>query len=310
MADLVTIRRAAAKAAGRYTQFTADSAGGTNTTIPSVALRSLSAVTELYNDYWIYLPAASAADKIRLVSSYAPTTSTTVGTLTTDGRVYSAASVPNSKVVELHGLFPPISDDLTVYSWTDAINDALKRLWTTSEFTITPTANATRHTLASQTWILSESQIRQVGYLVTGEARAEVDPYRNRPVYGSVEQDGATLYLHHPDRTFASNETIYVRAAKRVYDHCRASGGAYGDQSGLSAESNEAPVPVDTVMWGAMIAASENLRNELSDAAVDHLLRRQDTWRRKWTTARATYNNRLPAVTFRPRRYFFVDRRM
>lgn len=290
-------------------QFTADASGGTTTTIPAAALRTISTASELYQDWWIYMPAASAADKLRTVSSYAPATSTTVGTLTTDGRVYSGASVPNSKVVELHGLFPPFSDDLTVYSWSDAINDALKRIWIPVEFTISPTADAIRHSLASITWVLSEHQILDVGYLGSGETRANVDPYERRPVWGDVERDGATLYLHHPGRAFQTTDTIYVRAAKRVYDHCKASGGAYGDQSGLALEADEAPVSDDIVKWGACVEVARNLRNDLTDAAADHLLSHQAEWARKWTTARRVYQARL-VKRFHPKRLvFFVDQR-
>lgn len=253
------------------------------------------------------MPAAAAGDKLRTVSSYAPATSTTVGTLTTDGRVYSSAGVPNSKVTELHGLLPPFSDDLTQFSWSDAINEALKRIYLVVEFTITPTANAIRHTLASQTWVTSDDQILDVGYLLTGEVRAATDPYRYRPIYGEIEQDGGTLYLLHDPLTFASNQTIYLRGAKRAYDHCKPTAGAYGDQSGLSLETDEAPVPLEVICWGACVEAARNLRNELTDAAKDHIQAHQAEWARLYTDARRKSIPRLPPVRFHRKAQFYSN---
>ena len=304
MTTLVTFRRATAPLAGRYVQCTGDSSGNSTTTIVVAGLKTVSTATELYTDYYVYLPAASAADKIRQVSSFAPTS----GTLTID-RAYSSSSVPNSKAVELHGILQPFSDDLTAYSWSDAINDSLKRLWLPTEFTLTPTVDAIRHSLSSISWVTSENQILDVGYLGTNETRAKVDPYENRRVRGELERDGVTLYLKHRYRTFASTDTIYVRAAKRAYDHCKPTAGAYGDQSGLALETDEAPVPVDVVKWGALVEAARNLRNDLNDAAADHVLSHQAEWSRLFTNAMRIYQQRLPQQRFKRQRLFWVDRK-
>ena len=307
MTTLTTFRRQAAPLAGRYFQATAPASGHSTTTIvfgATGALGSSMTVNDLFTDYWVYLPAASANDRVRVVSTYTPST----GTLTVD-RAYSASTVPNSKVVELHGLLQPFADDLSTFTWTTAINEALKHIWLPVEFTITPTAQAVRHSLATQTWITSAQQILDVGWLMSGETRANVDPYRNRAVFGEVEVDGATLYLQHEPRTFATNETIYVRAAKRAYDHCKASGGSYGDQSGLAAEADESPVPAEPVALGALVEALLALRNDLPNAAREELNPKQGEWAARWTSVQRAYLNRLPASRFKRRMSFFSDRR-
>lgn len=303
MTTLTSYRRDAAALGGRYTLVTARSSGNTTTTIRVDALVSDISQNDLFADRWVYMTAASATDKVRVVSSYTPSGT---GTLTVD-RGYSGSTVPDSKVLELHGLCLPFSDDITEFSWTTAINEALKRIWVPVEFTITPTASAIRHTLASQTWIMGRDQVLQVGWLTSSETRANQDPFLERRVKGDVEQDGATLYLRHPSRTFASNETIYVKALKRAYDHCKASGGSYGDQSGLSADSDEAMAPLEVVRWGALVEVAENVRSDLAEGGADHIAKRQNTWAGRWITAQQHYLGSLPPRTFRNRQAFYAN---
>ncbi len=302
MPTLTLYRRSGAKAAGRYVQGTVKSSGSTTTSFVVDALKTLGTATDQYDDWWVYLPAASATDKVRIVSSY-----TAASGLVNIDRDLSGASVADSKVVELHGVLTPFCDDLTIYSWTDAVNDALKRLWLPVEFTITPTANAIRHTLASTTWITSENQVLDVGWLTTGETRAGSDPYKNRGIWGEVERDGGTLYLNTSPRTFSTSETIYVRAAKRAYDHCKPTAGAFGDQAGLALETDEAVPQTEAIMWGACVAAARNLRNELNDAAADHISAHQAEWARMWTKERRIYHGKLPQGHFKPRRSFWLN---
>lgn len=306
MTTLVSYRRDAALRGGRYAQVTAKSSGNSTTTIRVDALVSSISMDDAFTQAWVYLPAASAADKVRRVSLYTPAST---GTLTVD-RAFSGSTVPDSKAVEIHGLCLPFSDDITAFSWTSAINEALKKIWISTEFTITPTASAIRHSLASQAWLLGRDQILKVGWLLSGETRANQDPYETRRVKGDVEQDGATLYLHHPRRTFASNETIYVQALKRAYDHCKASAGAYGDQSGLALETDEAPVPVELVRWAALVEVAENRQNDVGQEGRSHVATRQQTWADRWRVARDTYQGSLPRRTFHNRQSFYVNTRL
>jgi hypothetical protein len=304
--SLTTLRRAGARAGGRFYMATAPASGNSASSIVFTATGALGSTLSqnaLVDGYYLYLPAAAANDKVRVVASYTASSGTVV-----PDRAWSGATVPDEKVVELHGLCWPYSDDLTTYSWTDAINDCLKRIWLTVEFTITPTAGAIRHSLASQTWLRSFDQVLDVGILQTSETRANVDPYRHHHLDAEGERDGATLYLNHSPRTFATNERIYVRAAKRAYDHCRASGGSFGSQSGLVLETDEAPVCTDAVTWGSLVEIARNTRNELSDAAGDHIKSMQDTWAHKWNTEQQKALEDLPPRRFRRRLSFYANR--
>ena len=229
---------------------TFDAAGGTTTTGVDTQLTSSISQNDLHTDKWLYIPAGTAADQVRVVTTYAPST----GTITVDA-VVSSSSIYNSKTYELHGFLDPTTGTRgSGIGWTDMINEALKRIMIEDEFTITPTASATRHNLTgTAAWLVDPEQVRDVGVLVTGETRANVDPYRNRHVRGKPERFSSITYYDHGPRSFASNETMYVKALRPAYSLCTATGGAFGSQTtGLSAETDEAIPDANLVAWGAI----------------------------------------------------------
>ena len=199
MPTLLQYRQFAAQESGRFVAGTVDASGNSTTTAVVAALVSSISQDDLYTDYWLFFPAASAGDIIRVVKTYTASS----GTLTVE-RIYSSSSIPNSKTFELHGLVKPVSDTLTEPNWTTIINDGLKRLMVEVEITHTPVADAHRHDLTTgNTWLTDPKWVRQVGYLDTTEVRAEVDPYERR-VPGWPEKLSNIVYINHPHRTFAS----------------------------------------------------------------------------------------------------------
>lgn len=293
MATLTEIRALAAKEAGRFVTGTSTTGGTTTTQITTALISSLSQ-NDLYADWWLYLPTASAGDKVRVVTSYTPST----GTLTLD-RAYSGATVPNSKLWELHGMVRPFADDLTeTMDWTQLINDGLKRCFVEVEFTHTPVANQTRHDLTTlNTWLTNPMWIREVGSLVSGEARLEVDPYRARRVRGRAQKMSNIVYIEHPGTTFQSNQTIYVKAIKPAYYHCAASGGAYGSQAtGLALESDIAEPRLEWVAYAALV---EFARRGLGPAdAQDDIRRKEQRWADLYTYYTQQETKDFPSLKF------------
>lgn len=170
----------------------------------------------------------------------------------------SGSTVYNSKAYELHGFLDPTTGIMGAgWGWTDAINEALKRIMYQVEFTVTPTALAARHDLTTgNSWLTEPEWVRDVGKLTTSETRAQVDPYKHRHVRGYPERFSNLVYYNHSPRTFASNETMYVKALRPAYTLCAATGGTYGDQNGLSAETDiaipDANEAINLVAWGAI----------------------------------------------------------
>lgn len=243
---LTVARQYVGREAGPFHAGTADTtstAGGLiDLTWP---IKNTSDTDTLYQDHFLYRPAAAtASDKTRTVRIYTPAG----GSLAPD---LTYAGAPDAgEAYELGGTLDPTAVER-------AINDALKDLMIDTTFTITPTAGNTRHPLPAgvATWLSDPSWIRQVGYLASNETRDQTDPFDRRVVRGEAYKDGGTLYLYHRGRTFdPASTTLYVRALKPAYYHCRtSSAGTFGDSSGLSAEAHEAPVDHEWLAAAALV---------------------------------------------------------
>ena len=237
-------RRRTSKLLGFYFQDTADASGNTTTIVQSsnFFMKSSIARAALLRNKYILRPAPVASgDRVRFIKSYDPTN----GQVTVDLAYTNNAA---SAAIEIHGVIEPWTD------MNDILNEALDRIPLTIEFTFTPATNtATRHSLASAAaWLDNPLDVYQVGYLSTGETRADTDPFKRR-VRGEAYADGATVYL--TGFTLKTTDTVYVLARKNAYDHCRASGGTYGDQSGLSANTDEAVPDDEWVATAALVEA-------------------------------------------------------
>lgn len=257
MPSLTDYRRAVAPRLGPYAQGTANSAS-TTTVLDCAAwpFKSSLSTDDLWTDQFLFRPAAALAeDRTRVVA----TASVATGQYSPD-LVWTNA--PDDEVFELHGLVPPVLDG--VNDLHALINEALKTIDLIVEVTGAPTADAQRHSLGVVAdWANRPVQVYEVGYLGATEDRDEVDPFR-RPVRGSVEIDGETVYLNHPGRTFRTDDTIWVRMTRPAYTYCRASGGAYGQQDGLSLETDECPAATEWVVAATLVQAWLRLSNVLA----------------------------------------------
>ncbi|HYW86270.1 MAG TPA: hypothetical protein VFB50_00760 [Chloroflexota bacterium] len=191
------------------------------------------------------------------------------------------------------------------------INDGLKNCWLIVEVVATPTPLINRHDLGTVCpWLQDPNDILQLGVLHPPDDRNMVDPFEN-VVHGMVERDGGTMYLNTGTTTFVDGDTLYLRCLKRAYDHCRASGGTYGDQSGLVLETDESPVDRVWAASAALAIAWRRFAHVLEVGANQRLIRDQAA-AAAWFTdeCRKHFTAPLPQRTLRRRRYFGPPRQL
>jgi len=185
------------------------------------------------------------------------------------------------------------------------INDGLKNCWLVVEIACTPTPLYNRHDLnVVAPWLQDPSDVLQVGVLHPPDDRNLIDPFEN-VVRGMVERDGGSMYLNTGTTTFVDGDTLYLRCLKRAYDHCRTSGGTYGEQSGLYGETDEAPIERVWAAAAALVIAWRRFAHLLEPGANQRLIRDQAS-AAAWFTdeCRKHFNAPLPQRTLRRRRYF------
>jgi hypothetical protein len=263
MPTLAQYRQAIATDLGSFASGAATAGSTTNALeIASFPFKSARAIDTLYEDWYILRPAAAAADRVRSVKTYAPTT----GTFYPDLAWADAPTV--GEAIELHGLIEPNVE------MNSLVNAALRRCFLVAEFSFNPaSASDVRHSLATAApWLDDDRLIRSVGYLAAGEDRDEIDPY-SRSVRGVSETVNGTPYLN--IGCYTTTTTIYVLTLKPAYAHCRASGGAYGSQSGLALDTDEAPTVASWVSAGAQVEAWQRFGHLLDASAGNRQIRDQ-----------------------------------
>jgi hypothetical protein len=143
------------------------------------------------------------------------------------------------------------------------------------EIACVPTPGAVRHNLSVVApWIQDANHIRQAGVLRAETDRNQDDPFDNL-VYGTVERDGGDFYFNTGVRSFNAGDVLYLRCYKRAYDHCRPSGGSYGDQVGLSLETDEAPIERDWLASSALTVGWRRFGHLLEPSSAQRLIRDQ-----------------------------------
>lgn len=185
------------------------------------------------------------------------------------------------------------------------INDGLKQCWLVVEVPCTPVEGTSRHSLRLVApWLQDPNQVRQAGVLSVGEDRNATDPFE-RIVYGEVDRDGGDFYFNTGARTFNAGDVIYLRCYKRAFDHCRAAGGSYGDQSGLELETDEAPIERDWLASSALVVGWRRFGHLLDPLANQRLIRDQVA-ATLWFTDRSRqhFSAVAPQLTFRRARSF------
>ena len=254
--------------------------------------RSSLARTQAYQDWFVFRPAAAATgDKTRFVKLYTPST----GKADVDNTYTNA--IANGEAYELHQAVEPYTDIRQMVNTVLALPDCK----VVRELSFVPASNtATRHSLTSAAaWLTDPDWVYQVGSLTTTLPRSDNDPFRT-PIRGRAFKDAGTVYLSGFSR--ATTETVYVTAVAPAYVLCRASGGAFGDQSGLSATETDEAIPDESwIAWGVEMLYREQLAKTASAAdralAQQELLRAVSNWR-----ASCQANISDPVRTFLPLR--------
>jgi len=191
------------------------------------------------------------------------------------------------------------------------INDGLKQCWLIVEVACVPTYLTSRHNLSVVCpWLQDPSDVLQVGTIKNYQDRNLTDPFEN-VVRGMVERDGGDFYLNTGTTTFVDSDILWLRVLKRAYDHCRTSGGVFGEQSGLSLETDEAPCERDWVASSALVIAWRRFAHLLEPMANQRLVRDQAA-AAAWFTDRCRehFTAPLPQRTLHRRRYFGPPRQL
>jgi hypothetical protein len=185
------------------------------------------------------------------------------------------------------------------------IDDGLKQCWLVVDIACATEWGVTRHDLSQVApWLQDANHVRQAGMLPAGHSPYEEDPFR-APVYGTVERDGGNFIFNTQYRTFNEGDVLYLRCYKRAYDHCRAAGGNYGDQSGLELETDEAPIERDWLAASALTVGWRRFAHILEPVANQRLIRDQVS-AAAWFTDRSRqhFTAVAPSLTFRPMKRF------
>ena len=247
----------------------------------------------------LYRPnAVVASDQHRYVMAYDPTT----GTITPDlewtnspyadvlGTTYAFMEgltyhdMEQYNYVELEGSastgpgeYFEILGPFDAPTSTRLINEGLRHCWVIVEVACIPTLLTSRHDLTVVApWLIDPGNLLQVGLQAMGEDRNLRDPFERR-IFGQVERDGGTFYLNTMSQTFNTGDTLWLRLLKRSYDHCRASGGVFGEQQGLSIDTDEAPVMAGWGAAAALVAGWRQFGHLLEPAANQRLIRDQQS---------------------------------
>lgn len=287
------IRRAVAPKVGYFLARTAT--GGTVSSLIDTRppVRSGNIQDDLFEGKWILRPDATDDDKVRMVAEngYLSTT----GTLQPD--VDWSAPPSAGEVYEIHGGSEPWEE------LNDTINTALHRCYLVSEIALAATAGNSRHGLnTAAPWLQTAADVRQFGYLYSGESRNALDPYRRRFFAEAVDDEGS-IYLDHYPRTFEAGEVLYCQALKPAYFACRTTAlGTFGERSGLAADAHEVPIALDWAMAAAMVEYWERYASSIPDGdpLIEHAQDRQARWAAIYDTLRSRFL-RLPANNMLPR---------
>jgi len=191
------------------------------------------------------------------------------------------------------------------------INDGLKQCWLVVEVACIPTTLKSRHNLSVVCpWLQDPSDVLQVGLIKDYQDRDLVDPFENI-VRGMVERDGGDFYLNTGTTSFVDGDVLWLRVLKRAYDHCRSSGGTFGEQSGLVLETDEAPCERDWVASSALVIAWRRFAHLLEPQANQRLIRDQAA-AAAWFSDRCRehFTAPLPGRTLRRRRVFGPPRQL
>lgn len=285
--SLRAVRRAVAPWTGYFLASTANSGTVSSLVDLKHPVRSSNFQEDMLIGKWLLRPDSTANDRVRLVAEngYVPLQ----GTLQPDSD-WSAVPLAG-EVYEIHGGIEPW-DDLN-----GLVNTALMRCYVVAEFPVDAEYQATRHGLnLAAPWLQEAAHVRRLGYLYPWESRNRYDPYV-RPFFWEAVDDEGKVYVEHGPRTFDQAETIFVQAIKPAYFSCRTTaGGAFGERSGLAADTHEAPVATEWLAAATLVEYWDRIAGQLpeDDKQARQALDRQTRWAAVFDTLTAKYLH-LPA---------------
>lgn len=287
------IRRGSMPKVGYYLARTVTTGSISSLTDTKYPVRSGNIQDDLFQGKYLLRPDALDIDKVRVVAEN--------GYLSTSGTLqpdldWDQAPSPG-EVYEISGGGDPWEE------FNDVVNTALKRCYLVTEIALAATAGATRHGLnVAAPWLQSAADVRQFGYLNSGESRNAYNPYINELVAEPVDDEGG-VYLDHWPMQFNNAEVLYCRALKPVWSSCRATtAGTFGDREGLAADAHEAPVALDWAVSAVMVEYWERYANQLpeGDPEGNAAGERQMRWASIYDTLRSRYL-RVPSNNMKPR---------
>ncbi len=240
---------------------------------------------EQWRDAWLLRPnAALAADKVRIVDTYTPST----GTFLLDNAYTNS---PSGEVYEIHTVVEPLTAMLNI------INEGLKRCMVETEITATPVALDQVHALTTVApWLERKSWVRQVGYLGVNDNRAQISPY-TRLVRGEAYEAYGIVYIDHPGRAFLATDILYIRAMKPAYNACTNAAGVA--QSGLVLETDKVPINFEWAGWAAVIEGWRRYSQVLETSAKTRMIPSRAEAAAMFSD-KTKDNCRWPLLTFRP----------
>jgi hypothetical protein len=290
MPTLRAIRERLLAELGPYGILVATTAGTTGyVEVASSPIKSTSLQSRRFEGYHLFRPdlAPGSLDRDRIVKvpgGYDPS----LGRLTPDNPWATAiGAAERAELIRLLG----------GTQLNRLINEGLHDCLTVAEFTVTPSATEVRRTslTAAAPWLKNESDVLRIGWLPPNAAVWE-DPY-SYPRRVRFQKVGATIYIvggHIP-----TDGTLYVEAVKEHYHHCRPAAGVYGDQSGLSLETDETEADEAWVASAALRAAWNRYKTVLDPAANQKTLRSQFD-AAEWFTYQTAQNFQPPVPEVRP----------
>ena len=253
--NLRDIRRRVARRIGFFLPRTVTTGASSTLTDTGHPIKSSNIQDEWLAGKWILRPTAGASDKVRVVAEngYNPA----AGTIQPDTD-WDVPPAPG-EVYEIHGAVEP---------WTelnDIINTALQRCYVEAEIAVAATPGAYRHGLNDAApWLQVPWHVRQVGWLGSGETRNQNSPFR-KTFWGWPEADEGSITVEHPAQTFADGDTIFIKCFKPAYYSCRPALGAFGAQTGLSADTDEVPVALNWAAASALVEYWDRYAGALPD---------------------------------------------
>ena len=199
MSTLTSIRQYIGRElTGGEVAFSADASGHTTTKLVDTDRSYVTQSTDMFVDNFLFVPAAAAANKLRVITAFAYST----GTFTVAPDV-SSSSIYNSAAYEIWPIDP--LNDVPLL-----INEALKRMPLLVWFNFAPVADSYEQDLtAQQSWLVNRNNVRAVYSLSSTDVQQQTITEAGSPSGGTftLTYRGTTTSAIAYDATAATVQT-------------------------------------------------------------------------------------------------------